>query len=150
MRAQQAKIDSGEVPFGICQILVADLTAHSGVEAEIQAISSYHFGVPVYELRELPGRWPEEAFCDPLLDRSEEDVPFEPAARHYSVDFEVQGEGGGVDTIRGVEDGLLYWCARRSDAAWIARGIRRVAEIRCKHAFETMFLFDGHAGLCDP
>lgn len=146
LREQQEKIDSGELPFGICEIFAADLTAHSGEEAEIKAISFYHFGTPIYEFHNVSGRWPEEALCDPQIDEASEIPALQPASLHYSVHFELHGDHEGMIQILGVVDGKTYWSARRMNAEWIANSIRQIAAIRCRCAFENLFMFDGHYG----
>ena len=147
MREQQQKIEAGELPFGICEIFEDGMAAHSGKEATIKAISMYHFGIPIYEFDELSGNWPEEVLCDPQLDQAAEDVISEPANLHYSVHYEVCGEHKGVVQIRGLEDGETYCSLRKLNPEWIANSIRKITEKRSRHAFETLFMFDGNYGV---
>ena len=125
-------------PLSIHVIFDPNMHQHAGVCTEILRVETYHMGIPVYVIKGNGFRWPEQAFIDLELDI--EALPNDPQSRasktyvaeildgHLAI-MNRNGECFGRLRKRYVEDAV--------DAA------NMVASIRCRHAFETIYGFDG-------
>ena len=110
---------------------------------QIIAVSFYHLGIVLYELREIgsdspvPGQWLENALIDQELDRVNEGPLFQVANQVYRI---IKND----ETIE-IQDylGTTYCSLRKNNLNTAFHDISRVASIRCAISFSGRYNFDG-------
>ena len=110
---------------------------------QIVAVSSYHLGIVLYELREIgadtsiSGHWVERTLVDQELQRADESPYFQPANQFYKI----------VKTDETIEIrdnvGALYCALRKHNLESAFDDISRVASLRCAFSFSERYNFDG-------
>ena len=116
---------------------------YAGQRLQIVAVSYYHLGTVLYELREIganapiSGQWVERTLEDQELQRADESPFFHPADRFYQIvkmneTIEIRDNAGTV-----------YCTLRKRNLDSAFDDISRVASLRCAYSFSERYNFDG-------
>ena len=123
-------------------LFAKNMADYAGLRLQIVAVSFYHLGIVLYELREIggdpiPGHWLEKTLVDQELERADEAPVFQVADRIYRI----------IKTIETIEiqdgAGIVYCVLRKHNVDSAFDDISRVASLRCAISFSSRYNFDG-------
>ena len=124
-------------------LFAKSMTDYADQRLQIVAVSYYHLGIVLYELREfgskvpVTGQWLEKTLLDLELKRADEGPLFCLANQVYRI---IKAK----ETIE-IQDnaGIVYCTLRKHNLDSAFDDISRVASLRCATSFSRRYNFDG-------
>ena len=141
--AEIQKLCTTDSPLSLHTVFPASMEDYAGEQVQITAVSFFHMGFALYEIRRIGGdlirgHWREDAIEDQELGRVAEHEFFAVATERYIA--KPSGDGLHVE-IRDRGDRLL--CSmRRRDVPSAVDDVNRVAGLRCAFSFASRYNFE--------